>query len=476
MIKGHTCEADGIRGIANRMAFSTANRHLALGICHIFLFLSCDLKWVHGARTEALVHVLKETKSVLPLASCPFSTKGCEQQFQGVKRSNCRFPRSALRQQNLHPGSSKIIRNQSRVRSLNSVETRLTYSTEMYGEGLSLPLSSLTDGNYVVKLGFGTPTRDFNLLFDTGSDITWIKCQPCFEGCNSGDSIFDPSSSSTYSNATCDSPTCSYRIPYNDDSYAVGDYSKDTLTMTTEDVYSGFVFGCSHNIGGDFGGADGVLGIGQGNYSLMAQTDKNLFRVFCYCLPSTESSTGYLAFGVQAFETCQPDTSQMIPLIFNQNDQDISFFVNLTGITIGDQRLEISSYIQSSVKTKIDSGTVITRLPQPLYLALQSEFARLMSPYPPAPPSQFLNTCYNLERHISWTPPEVVLHFEDYIDVNLDQSAIAIREDEFHVCLAFAANNGTSELIIIGNQQQRALNVFYDAKTRKLAFGPGCTN
>ncbi|KAG5563112.1 hypothetical protein RHGRI_005756 [Rhododendron griersonianum] len=43
---------------------------------------------------------------------------------------------------------------------------------------------SIGGGNYIVTLGLGTPQKDLTLTFDTGSDVTWIQCQPCIR--NSG--------------------------------------------------------------------------------------------------------------------------------------------------------------------------------------------------------------------------------------------------------------------------------------------------
>ncbi|KAE9452095.1 hypothetical protein C3L33_15997, partial [Rhododendron williamsianum] len=41
------------------------------------------------------------------------------------------------------------------------------------------PGRSIGSGNYVVTLGLRTPKKDLTLTFDTDSDVTWIKCQPC---------------------------------------------------------------------------------------------------------------------------------------------------------------------------------------------------------------------------------------------------------------------------------------------------------
>lgn len=330
------------------------------------------------------------------------------------------------------------------------------------------------DDNFVVRIGLGTPKSDFLLLFDTGSDVTWVPCQ----GSNAQNSNFDPSSSSTFSRARCDIPPCGYNITYADGSYSVGYFANDTLTISPTEVYQNFIFGCAQNIGGYFGGAIGVLGMGPGDYSLLPQTEDNYLNVFCYCLPATESSTGYLVFGVQAFETCQPDTNKMIEIIGSPNQNQ--YFVNLIGITIGQRRLGISSNVSSSLKTIVDSGTTITRLPAMFYSELKFAFRELMSGYPLVSPSGILDTCYDLEGYNNWTPPTMVLHFADSIDVDLDQSAVTKREINSHkVCLAFAESRNADDLIIIGNQQQLELPIFYALSTgpQKLAFGTGgCTN
>ncbi|XP_020536635.1 aspartyl protease family protein At5g10770 isoform X2 [Jatropha curcas] len=228
-------------------------------------------------------------------------------------------------------------------------------------------------------------------------------------------------------------------------------------------------------IKGNFGGANGLLGVGPGQFSLMAQTDTSYFSLFCYCLPATESSTGYIVFGVQAYETCQPDENKMIPIGPAPTDKSTltSYSVKLTAITIGQQRLPMSS----SLNAVIDSGTVITRLPPSLYSSLSSAFQGLMSQYPRAPRSPpLLDICYNLVGHTNWTPPNMVLQFEG-LNVPLEPSAVTFRDkNDSQVCLAFARNVKEDDLIIIGNKQHRALNIFFDISNKNMAFGRGCSN
>ncbi|KAL5200238.1 hypothetical protein ABZP36_021441 [Zizania latifolia] len=112
----------------------------------------------------------------------------------------------------------------------------------------SLPVSSgqaLGTGNYLVTIGLGTPTSRYTVEFDTGSDTTWVQCQPCVVACyKQKDKLFDPAKSSTYAKISCASSYCSdlidskgcsgghclYAVQYGDGSYTVGFFAQDTLT------------------------------------------------------------------------------------------------------------------------------------------------------------------------------------------------------------------------------------------------------
>jgi hypothetical protein len=41
---------------------------------------------------------------------------------------------------------------------------------------LGLPFHS---HEYVVTIGIGTPRRNLTVLFDTGSDLSWVQCTTC---------------------------------------------------------------------------------------------------------------------------------------------------------------------------------------------------------------------------------------------------------------------------------------------------------
>ncbi|KAK7257713.1 hypothetical protein RIF29_31884 [Crotalaria pallida] len=118
-------------------------------------------------------------------------------------------------------------------------------------------------GLYYTTVTLGTPPRSFNVMIDTGSDITWINCVRC-AGCQDATilpvrlSYFDPRSSSTSSSISCSDKRCSsdftrcndnrcgYRLHYGDDSETSGIFTSDLLHFTTISVGSrttGSVFG-----------------------------------------------------------------------------------------------------------------------------------------------------------------------------------------------------------------------------------------
>ncbi|XP_044463308.1 aspartyl protease AED1-like [Mangifera indica] len=232
--------------------------------------------------------------------------------------------------------------------------------------------------------------------------------------------------------------------------------------------FKDFTFLCGHNNSGLFGAVAGVLGIGLSNDSLISQTSTNFILLFCYCLPPTEASSGFLVFGTTAALTCLPRISK--PLISDPQGYN-PYSVNLVGITIGQRTLQIYSNDAASVRNiVIDSGTRITRLPATVYSELRSVFNEFMAEFPVAPPYGKMDTCYNLAWYdLSSVVSSMILHFENSVDLNLDHDSVVLSESESQVCLAFAEDTET----IIGNHQQRNVNILYDIVDEILGFSRG---
>ena len=183
-----------------------------------------------------------------------------------------------------------------------------------YTSASSLPATSgraLDTGNYVVTVGLGTPASPYTVVFDTGSDTTWVQCRPCVVSCyKQTQPLFDPAKSSTYANVSCADSACDdldesdctgghclYAVQYGDGSYTVGFFAQDTLTIA-HDAIKGFRFGCGEKNSGLFGKTAGLMGLGRGKTSLTVQTYDKYGGAFAYCLPASSSGTmGYLEFG-----------------------------------------------------------------------------------------------------------------------------------------------------------------------------------
>jgi Xylanase inhibitor N-terminal/Xylanase inhibitor C-terminal len=337
--------------------------------------------------------------------------------------------------------------------------------------------SSYDSGNYIVSVGIGTPSRTLTLIFDTGSEVTWVQCKPCQQCYTQKEPIFDPSQSSTFANVSCDSipcknvsyacsgSSCLYGVKYGDGSYTSGYYAKDKLTIAP-DVIQNFRFGCGQNNMGLFGQVAGLLGLGPFAESFVSQTSDKYKRVFTYCLPAVSSSTGYLKFGSSS--DMQNTSRTPIP----KHNSPLYYYINMTGITVDGQNLQITSTVFSIAGMIIDSGTVITRLPPDAYKVLRSAFTEKMKQYKMVSGDSILDTCYDFTGLDNVTIPSVGLQFLNNVSLDLDPNGILYAFNISQVCLAFAGNNDPSDLGIFGNVQQRTFNVVYDIPNQEIGFSP----
>ncbi|KAG9448902.1 hypothetical protein H6P81_008867 [Aristolochia fimbriata] len=385
-----------------------------------------------------------------------------------------------------------LVQDRARVKLLRSMiaarhrRSQPLDSSMVSSTPVNYGIPNFNTNNYIVKVGFGTPKRDMNLVFDTGSDLTWIRCLPCASGdCSrQRDPVFDPSKSSSFrdipcpshdcsafksslykQSTTCGAPSvCDYKIGYSDGSTSGGSLGSDTISLTRTISISLFRFGCGHDTRGNFGTTSGLLGLGPGNASLVSQSAAlRLGKSFSYYLPSRQSSTGFLSFSPEV----SPDV-KFTPLL---NLYLRSFyFLHLLEIKVGDGKLPLSI---SPVDTVIDSGTVITTLPAATYASLRSTFRKAMANFTTATPEdKLLDTCYNFSDYdVLPAVPTVALVFEGDVQVDVGVSGILYGTDKSRLCLAFAANSRADDgSIVIGNKVQRGYEVIYDVGNERLGF------
>ncbi|KAG2269732.1 hypothetical protein Bca4012_071860 [Brassica carinata] len=347
------------------------------------------------------------------------------------------------------PDHAEILRlDQARVNSIHSkLSKKLLTDGVRQSQTTNLPAkhgSIYGSANYVVTVGIGTPKQDQSLIFDTGSDLTWIQCKPCIPTCYSQkEPIFNPYKSSSYKNVlcllaecrclysatgkpgACSGLSCVYGIQYGDQSFSVGLLAKEKFTLTNSTVFDSVSF--------------------FSPLSFPSQTATTYNKTFSYCLPSSASDTGHLTFGSAGISSSVKFTPT------STIRAGASFYgLDIVGISVGGEKLEISPTVFSAPGAIIDSGTVVSRLPPKAYAALRAAFKEKMSQYPNTSAVSIFDTCFNLSGVKTVTVPTVVFAFRGgAVDDN--------------------------DIAIFGNIQQQTLEVVYDGAGGRVGFAPdGC--
>ncbi|XP_054790967.1 aspartyl protease family protein At5g10770-like [Prosopis cineraria] len=499
------------------MASSSSNPFLFafISVVCFFFFLIENEPFVSAITRKEASELLQQTQhhvhltSFFPSSSCTSPPKGASRKgyLEVVhKHGPCSEPKQQTSSSSfIIPHREILMRDQARARSIHSKLYRrhnynevakVDVSSNRRLDRVQLPAKSgvlLGTGNYFVTVGLGSPKRDLSLDFDTGSDLTWTQCEPCLGSCYSQKQpVFDPSHSSSYSDVSCSSSQCSqllsatgffplcntttracmYGLIYADESTSIGFFAKEKLTISPTDVFDDFLFGCGQNNTGLFGGTAGLLGLGRDPLSFVQQTAHKYHRIFSYCLPSTPSAVGYLNFGPSHRYSYGDVKYTPFSSIFKNS----SFYgLDFVGISLGGVNIPISA----SSGTVIDSGSEVTWLPPAAYSSLRDEFQRQMWRYPKADPVEVLDTCYNLRGYEVVHLPKVSLTFGGGVNVTLDASGILYVVSKEQACLGFAANkvdgDEGDDVVIIGNTQQKTLEVVYDVDGERIGFrSHGC--
>lgn len=346
-------------------------------------------------------------------------------------------------------------------------------------------------GEYFTRLGVGTPPRYMYMVLDTGSDIVWIQCSPCRSCYDQTDQIFNPGKSGSFRSIPCrskicqrlDQPgctlrgnKCAYQVAYGDGSFTIGEFASETMTFRRTRVPN-VALGCGHDNEGLFVGAAGLLGLGRGKLSFPSQTGNRFGWKFSYCLVdrSASSKPSSVVFGSSAVSR----TALFTPLITNPK-LDTFYYVELVGFSVGGTRVPgITGELFKIDPTGnggiiVDSGTSVTRLTRPAYMALRDAFRIGASHLKPAAGFSLFDTCFDLSGKTEVRVPTVVLHFKG-ADVSLPANNYLIPVDTSgRFCFAFAGTMGG--LSIIGNIQQQGFRVSFDVASGRVGFVPNaCT-
>ncbi|XWS10158.1 hypothetical protein CRYUN_Cryun39dG0051400 [Craigia yunnanensis] len=430
-------------------------------------------------------HIL-QISSLLPSTVCKSSTKVMNEK-SSLPIVNKHGPCSGLNQgkENIAPSHAEILRqDQARADSIHSMLSLKSLEKKSLQ---SKPGISIGTGKYQVAMGFGSPKTELSLVFDTASQLTWTQCQPCAGYCyDQREPIFNPSKSSSYTyvrcpSATCNqisfqgmqrgcfSSTCLYGVAYTNTTFSAGFLAKEALTLTSSDVFQGFLFGCGQRNRFPNGGrAAGVLGLGRGWFSFVSQTAYKYHKIFSYCLPATDESTGYLKFGSANL----PSSIKFTPM--SKSLEGTHYYgLDMIDIGVGGERLSIDRSVFTTSDTVIDSASLITRLPPAAYRRVRNAFEAKMTKYPKAPAFENLGTCFDFSGYTTVLMPTISLYFDGGVEMPIDATGILYFNKISQACLAFAKNDDDNDVMILGNFQQKGYEVVYDDANGRIGFGAG---
>ncbi|XP_051230245.1 aspartic proteinase 36 isoform X2 [Lolium perenne] len=328
-------------------------------------------------------------------------------------------------------------------------------------------------GIYYTNVRLGSPSKEYTLQFDTGSDLMWVSCSSC-TGCPATNDLgiplefYRPSSSSTTSNISCaddrcidavkeghsvcqtsDSPTnqCGYQVAYGNAATS-GYYVSDTMHFDTvmgkgnEQLASSsasVLFGCSTSRSSNLQ-TDGIMGFGKNAPSVILQLNSQGVspKAFSHCLTSSQDGGGILVLGAVA----EPGI-EFSPLVPSQ----ARYNLNMKSIDVNGQKVSINSSLFTTSNTQgtfVDSGTSLSYLADGVYDPVISAIDNAV---PQSIRSYFINghLCYIISSRINVSLfPILTLHFEGGSPMTVDpanylllKGGSASPDNESLMCIGF---------------------------------------
>ncbi|KAJ3695990.1 hypothetical protein LUZ60_001367 [Juncus effusus] len=319
-------------------------------------------------------------------------------------------------------------------------------------------------GSYYISIGAGSDEQEISPIMAITNDLIWTRCST-----SSTSQFYNPSNSTTFSEVPCDQCSfdsactdhCSYNDTYIDLWGTYGDIVTDNFTFGSPDSDSlRIYFGCIYEDEGT-GGIDGVLGFGNGNYSVVSQLG---YERFSYCLSNSTTIPTPINLGTSTLVT--GDQSQSIKLINSSYYyHNYVYVVNLTTITVGSNEISIpksysaASYSQENTPDGVVLDTVspISYLDEPIYNATKMAFLQelgLSSTHNDT--TLGLDLCFD----ISLTVPKLQLQFDGSVIINLETWNYIVRDPTNGLqCIIILPQSGGS---LMGNSMQLDLHMVYD--------------
>ncbi|KAK9945396.1 hypothetical protein M0R45_010916 [Rubus argutus] len=303
-------------------------------------------------------------------------------------------------------------------------------------------------GLYFAKLGIGSPSKDYYVQVDTGSDILWVNCIECANCPKKSDigvklTLYDPGDSSSSEKITCNQDFCTaqyngqlpgckpdllcqYEVVYGDGSSTAGYFVKDVIQF---DMVSGshqtsvtngsIVFGCGAKQSGQLGKSsealDGILGFGQANSSMISQLAAagKVKKQFAHCLDNVNGG-GIFAIGEVVEPKLKLNTTPLVPKTAHYN-------VIMEAIEVGGVVVDLpSDTFDGGDKegTIVDSGTTLAYLPQVVYEPVMTMILSKQSDLKlRTVDDQF--TCFQYSQNVDDGFPVVKFHFKNSVSLSV---------------------------------------------------------
>lgn len=373
-----------------------------------------------------------------------------------------------------------VERSQNRLEKLQMSVLRNADVLNVETESVQTPINA-GSGEFLIEVSIGSPALSYFAIMDTGSDLIWTQCKPCVGCYKQPTAIFDPSSSSTYSNVPCNSSLCQgfycsdaeckYNYNYGDYSFTKGILGYETFTLSSQSLPN-IAFGCSQDSEGQgFKQAAGLVGFGRGPLSLNSQLGKSIGNKFSYCLMSVSDSpskTSPLFIGQTASLT---GSNVMSTPIIQSSSNPSYYYLFLKGISIGGKFLDIPPGTfdlqgDGSGGFIIDSGTTITYLQQAAYEAVYQALAIITLPQTDPTPYG-LDLCYRTNGSSNVRFPTMIFHFQG-ADYRVTQQNYMMDFSGGIICLAMLPTS--SDMAILGNVLQQNYHILYDIEQNVLSF------
>ncbi|KAK7305583.1 hypothetical protein VNO77_43489 [Canavalia gladiata] len=368
--------------------------------------------------------------------------------------------------------------------------------------------ASLGSGEYFIDMFVGTPPKHVWLILDTGSDLNWIQCVPCYDCFEQHGPHYDPKGSSSYRNISCHDPRCQlvssphplrpckvenqacpYFYDYADGSNTTGDFALETFTvnLTWPNGKENFkevvdvMFGCGHWNKGFFHGASGLLGLGRGALSFSSQLQSIYGHSFSYCLTdlfSNASVSSKLIFGEDKELLNHPNLNFTSLLAGEESPDDTFYYLRIKSIIVGEEVLDIPEQTwhwssQGAGGTIIDSGSTLTFFPDNAYDVIKEAFMKKIKLHPIAEDNFIMSPCYNVSGALQVELPDFGIHFADGAVWNFPvENYFYQYEPDEVLCLAILKTPNNSSLTIIGNLLQQNFHILYDTKKSRLGYSP----